>query len=261
MAQLVICSWDAASTGISPFFLDHDYNVEMLQLEQNIKIDLSAPDAGTMCEWGEWIVAKLKGALDIATTELAIAQQKQEDYSNCQWSATPEYHIGQKVWLDLHNIQTEHPSKKLGSRQAKFTVLEKIGSHAYHLNTPHSIHNVFHTMLLQPAATDPFPSQQNNDYQPPAEMVNSNKEWVIEQILDKQFQCYGCGERYEYLVKWIGWQEPTWNDAWHMEDTSALDIWEAHKRANGITTQLTLNTPGEPPHAGGRQTQRWRGGG
>lgn len=158
MAQLAICGWDATSTGVSPFFLDHGCNVETLQLGENVEVNLSAPDLGTMRERGERIVTKPKGALDIATTELAVAQQRQEDYSNRRRSAAPEYRIGEKVWLDLRNIRAERPSKKLGSRQAKFTVIEKIGSHAYHLDTPNSIHNVFHTMLLRPAATDPFPS-------------------------------------------------------------------------------------------------------
>ena len=110
-----------------------------------------------MHERGERIAAKLKGALDIATTELAVAQQKQEDYANRRRDAAPEYQVGQKVWLDLRNIRTERPSKKLGSRQAKFTVLEKIGSHAYRLNTLNTIHNVFHTALLTHGGRSPNP--------------------------------------------------------------------------------------------------------
>lgn len=262
MAQLAICSRDAASTGVSPFFLDHGYHVEPFQLEEDVEINLSAPDLGTMHERGERIAAKLKGALDIATTELAVAQQKQEDYANRRRDAAPEYQVGQKVWLDLRNIRTERPSKKLGSRQAKFTVLEKIGSHAYRLNTPNTIHNVFHTALLRPAATDPFPSQQKDDYQPPAEMIDGNEEYVVERILDERFRRWGRGERHEFLVKYVGWQEPEWNDAVNMEDTIALDDWESYKQANGIVVQSSLNTPrsNEPPNAGGRSRRR-RGGG
>lgn len=260
MAQLAICGRDAASTGVSPFFLDHGYNVEAFQLEEDAEIDLSAPDMGTMHERGERIAAKLKGALDIATTELAVAQQRQEDYTNRRRDAAPEYQVGQKVWLDLRNIRTERPSKKLGSRQAKFTVLEKVGSHAYRLNTPSTIHNVFHTMLLRPAATDPFPSQRKDDYQPPAEMVDGVEEYTIERIMDERFRRWGRGERHEFLVKYIGWQEPEWNDARNMEDTMALDDWEAYKMTNGIVIQSTLNTPNEPPHTGGRSRRRQGGG-
>ena len=141
-------------------------------------------------------------------------------------------------------------------------MLEKIGSHAYRLNTPNTIHNVFHTALLRPAATDPFPSQQKDDYQPPAEMIDGNEEYVVERILDERFRRWGRGERHEFLVKYVGWQEPEWNDAVNMEDTIALDDWESYKQANGIVVQSSLNTPrsNEPPNAGGRSRRR-RGGG
>lgn len=69
-------------------------------------------------------------------------------------------------------------------------------------------------------------------------MVDGDEEWAIEQVLDERFRRSGRGERHEYLVKWIGWQEPTWNDARNMEDTTALDDWETYKTTNG-----TLNTP------------------
>ena len=42
----------------------------------------------------------------------------------------------------------ERTSKRLDARHVKYKVLEKIGSHAYRLNTPGSIHNVFYIMLL-----------------------------------------------------------------------------------------------------------------
>lgn len=135
-------------------------------------------------------------------------------------------------------------------------MLEKIGSHAYRLNTPGTIHNVFHTALLRPAAMDPFPSQRKDDYQPPAEMINGNEEYMVERILDERFRRWGRGERHEFLVKYIGWQEPEWNDARNMEDTIALDDWETYKTMNGIVVQSALSIPNEPPHAGGRSRRR-----
>lgn len=48
MAQLTICSRDAVSTGVSPFFLDHGYNVEPVQLEEDVEMDLSTSDTDGM---------------------------------------------------------------------------------------------------------------------------------------------------------------------------------------------------------------------
>jgi len=125
-------------------------------------------------------------------------------------------------------VKTDRQSKKLDVRNAKYTVLERIGSHAYRLNTPPGIHNVFHTWLLRPAASDPLPSQQQTDYQPPAIVVDGQEEWHVEKILKERLVDRGfLGKQKKYYVKWRGYQRPTW--AWRedIEDTIALDEWEA----------------------------------
>lgn len=270
MAQLTICSRDAASTGVSPFFLDHGYNVEPVQLEEDVEMDPSASDTDDMRAKGQRIATKLKGALDIATAELAAAQQKYEEYANRRRDAGQDYRVGDKVWLDLRNIRTERPSKKLDAKHAKFTVLEKVGSHAYRLDTPNTIHDVFHTVLLRPASSDPFPSQHNDDYQPPAELIEGEEEWQIESILDERMKKVGRGFRHEFLVKWVGYQAPTWNNAREMEETEALDEWEARKASQegGIEAETgpgdrIAHEPalqGEPTHTRGvRRRGRRRG--
>jgi hypothetical protein len=224
MAQLAINGRDAASTGISPFFLDHGYHLEPIQLEDDDNADSAILSKASETS-SERIVHKLAVALDIAKTELAAAQQKYENYANQYRDAAPNYKVGDKVWLDLRNIRTDRPSKKLDNRNAKFTVLEKVGSHAYRLDTPSGVHNVFHTMLLRPAASNPFPSQRNDDYQPPAELIEGEEEYYVEEILDERLKPWGRGFRHEFLVKWRGYQRPTWNRADLMEDTEALDKW------------------------------------
>jgi hypothetical protein len=75
---------------------------------------------------------------------------------------------------------------------------------------------------------DPFPSQRNDDYQPPAELTdeNGNEEYRVDHILNEHTVKRGRGSRKEYLVKWTGWRRPTWTNAKFLEDTEALDKWE-----------------------------------
>lgn len=134
--------------------------------------------------------------------------------------------MGDKVYLSLRNVRTQRPSKKLDARSAKFTVLEVIGPASYRLDTPPGIHNVFYVDLLRPAAEDPLPSQVLDDPQLPAILVDNDEEWLVEEILNKrQRKLPGRGRRtrLEYLVKWQGYANPTWEPAVALQDTIALD--------------------------------------
>ena len=126
-----------------------------------------------------------------AQAALAVAQQEQEEQANRKRDPTYSYTVGDKVWLDLGNVKTDCPNKKLDVKYAKFEVLEKVGSHVYWLNISGEIHNVFNVKLLQPAADNPFPSQQMHDHQPPAQMTYGEEEepkmkYEIEKILAEQ---------------------------------------------------------------------------
>jgi transposase InsO family protein len=228
IAQLAINGRDAASTGISPFFLSHGYNVEPLQLHE---VTEASEMNKTAAERANDITTKLAQALAVAQAELIAAQQRMEDIANRRREAAPEYKVGQKVWLDLRNIRTDRPSKKLDARHAKYTVLEKIGSHAYRLDVPGTIHDVFHTSLLRPAGENPFPSQEHLDYQPPAQLVEGNEEYQVEEILDERTKRRGRGFVKQYLVRWTGYAQPTWEPAHLLEDAAALDHWLERRTA------------------------------
>jgi hypothetical protein len=85
-------------------------------------------------------------------------------------------------------------------------------------------------MLIQPASSNPFPSQQNNDYQPLAEIIEGTPQYHIERILNEHRKRVGRGYCHEYLVKWVGYKQPTWNPTAYMEDTAALDAWLAQSQ-------------------------------
>jgi hypothetical protein len=79
--------------------------------------------------------------------------------------------------------------------------------------------------LLWLASSDPLPSQKNDDTQPPSIMVNGEEEYIVEKILDKYHRRYRRGHWLEYLVKWSGYAQPTWEAATALEEAQALDEW------------------------------------
>jgi hypothetical protein len=65
----------------------------------------------------------------------------------------PDYEVGDEVLLNMKNIQTVRPTRKLAPKlYGPFCILAKIGKSPYRLELQSHwrIHNVFHTSLLEP---------------------------------------------------------------------------------------------------------------
>ena len=184
---------------------------------------------------GEAIVHQLQRAREWAQISMAVAQQEQEEAANRTRQQAPQFRVGDRVWLDLRNVRTTRTSKKLDWKNAKYIVTEAIGSHSYRLNTPPGIHNVFHSNLLRTAATDPLESQVRDDAQPGPVVVKDDEEYEIERILRERTVRRGRGSRREFLVKWVGYAEPTWEPATALEDSVALDAYEQRERGDNVT--------------------------
>ena len=244
LAELAINSRTPTSTGVSPFFLSHGYHLSPFSPTEDQET-LAEEPARSQIQKGEAIVRTMKEALDWAQASMAYAQQNMEKQANRRRDPAPSYCVGDKVWLHLKNIRTDRPNKKLDWKNAKFTIIELIGTHAVRLDTPPGVHPVFHVDLLRPASTDPLPSQVSDDVQPPAVMVDGEEEFTIERILDERCTKRGRGSRLEYKVKWLGYARPTWEGASALEETCALDKWQDHtkhaRHPNGQLNRMLLN--------------------
>jgi len=80
-----------------------------------------------------------------------------------------------------------HLCKKFDAKNAKYTIVKKISSHSFCLNTLLSIHNVFHSVMLQSAAMNTLSSQRMTDLQPSPQIVSDEEKFKIEEILKKRF--------------------------------------------------------------------------
>jgi hypothetical protein len=92
---------------------------------------------------------------------------------------------------------------------------------------PRGVHNKFHVSLLRPAADDELPSQIRDDQQPTANQSDGDELYDVDEILCCRNRRIGRGYRREALVKWTGFAEPTWNHLENLQNTLALEAFEA----------------------------------
>ena len=127
---------------------------------------------------------------------------------------TPQYRVGDRVWLDGRNLKMDQPTSKLApQRHGPFVIVQVMSPVSYWLQLPHQwcIHPVFHIDLLTPYCKT---TTHGENYQhPPPELIDNEEEYEVEAILNS---CqFGQGRRPQYLVKWLGYpnSDNQWEDA------------------------------------------------
>jgi Chromo (CHRromatin Organisation MOdifier) domain len=173
---------------------------------------------------------RMRSALEEAKATLVKSKDDMVRYYNQKRTAAPTYKPGDKVYLDAGDIQTTCPSKKLShKRLGPFSIERQVGNGAYRLCLSPSmsrLHPVFNVVKLTPAVDDPIQGRQIPP-PPPPEIVDSEEEWDVEEILDSKV----INRKLRYLIKWkdYGIEHNSW-EPWDTPDLLA-DFYQKHPGA------------------------------
>ena len=103
---------------------------------------------------------RMEASLEETKSALAKAKYDMARYYNQHQTLAPEYHIGDRVFRDIGDIKTTHPSPKLSHHYLRpYVIQQRVGRNAYRLKLPTSmthIHPVFNLVKLLPVPDDPI---------------------------------------------------------------------------------------------------------
>ncbi|KAL5606238.1 uncharacterized protein BROUX77_003431 [Berkeleyomyces rouxiae] len=216
----------AASTETSPFTLSHGYSPDLVELQPDAIAPLAAPVAANTSPIAQAtrILKSLADHTDWAKASLSAAKSAMEEQSNRHRQPHRRFQPGDWVWLakSSHTVQQEGPGKRLRPRYQKLQVLEAVGSHSYRLDLKGARgHDVFHADRLKYHPNDPWPSQDPHVSSPGPVEIDGFEEYEVEKILEHRPATRD--EPAQYLVKWVGWRDPTWEPTEALEETAALE--------------------------------------
>ncbi|QRW26435.1 Retrotransposable element Tf2 protein [Rhizoctonia solani] len=198
LAKFALNNLKQSSTRKSLFQICYGLNP---QFSVGQKTDELVPNADEHAEF-------LEKGYDKVKATLSLSQERMKYFYNQRHREEEEIQVGNKVWLSHQNISTDRPSIKLSHKKlGPYLVIEKIGTHAYKLQLPHTmrIHPVFHINLL----TKFHPNPHGHDPPQPAPIITEEgeEEYEVERIIDSKWKGRGKSRKLWYLVKWRGYNE------------------------------------------------------
>jgi len=198
MTELITNNHDSVSTEMSFFFLSHEYHIKLLQLLEKLKPVWSAKSS---VQKADQIVQKMKEVTEWTQMTMTVTQKIQKKTVNQRRQQSYDFKKEDKIWLNLKNICTDCSCKKFNVKNVKYIIVKKISSHFFCLNTLLSIHNVFHSVMLQSAVMNALSSQHITDLQFLPQIVSDKEEFKIDKILRKKLIQQRRGFKKKYLIK------------------------------------------------------------
>jgi hypothetical protein len=189
-------------------------------------------------------VKRMQFARKEAEAALHKAAEEMARYYDQNRQEAVEYKVGDQVWLEGKDIQTDRPSKKLDDRRyGPYQITKKVGPNAYQLNLPSTmkVHPVFNTVRLRPYHKDTIPGRVAPPR--PAPVVEGDQpEWEVEYIKDSRLR----RGKLQYLIKWKGYpqEESTWEPVDNLQNAEDLvkDFHKRHPSAPKKISALTFST-------------------
>jgi len=179
LAKFTYNNAPSTMTGVSPFFANKGYHPN---LAVHPKHDLSLAQAR------EYTV-DLESLHEYLCEEMAAAQKRYQGPADARRSPTPDFKVGDQVFVKAKYFRSTQPSKKLSEKNlVPYPIIAQVGTLSFTIHLPdsmHAVHPVFHVSQLEPATPNTIPNQSQPP--PPSIEVNGEPKFEIIEILNSKF--------------------------------------------------------------------------
>lgn len=196
----------------TPFFMNHGFHPRWTE-EITTTTAIEVPAASK-------VVIDLDAMHSECSEYIAKANEQYEDQANRDRMEAPLFEVGDSVLLNMKNVKTKRPSRKLDIKHGGPYVIEaKVGSHAYRLRLPKGVrlHPVFHVSMLEPFHPPTIDGQAVP--KPTPIEVDGELEWEVSKILDSRY--FGRYRKLQYLVEWAGCEGTPDAQSWEPANNTA----------------------------------------
>ena len=171
----------SATTGVSPFFANKGYH-------PNITVH---PKHNIASSWACDFNIDLKELQSTFKAKMTVAQQHYQKSANVWYFPTPDFKVGDKVFVKAKFFQTTWPSKKLSKKYlGSYEIIAQPGTLLFTLHLPESMcsaHPVFHVSMLEPTTSNIFSERIQLALIPV--IIDGEPKYEISQIVDSKINC------------------------------------------------------------------------
>jgi transcription antitermination factor NusG len=196
--EMAINNYQQSSTKQSPYYLNFGMHIKLPN--QVNSTESSMPSV-------EHFTKRMSEIMKTAAENMKIAQNKQKEQADKNRRETPNWKVGDSVFVSTKNFKGFNKLKE--KFIGPFKIIEKLNNVSFRVELPfkYQVHNVFHSSLLRSSYennSELFPNRTVTNVQPPiVKSINNDEEdeWEIEKLVDRRRR----RNRLEYLVRWKGW--------------------------------------------------------
>ena len=168
----------SATTSVSSFFVNKGYH---LNITIHPEYDIASSQAHGFAVYLDELQSTLKA-------EISVAQQRYQKSADAWHSPTPNFKVGNKVFVKAKFFWTTRPSKKLSEKYfGPYKIIAQSGILSFtlcFLEFMRSAHPVFYVSMLKPVTSNTFSERIQPAFAPV--IIDGEPKYEISQIVDSK---------------------------------------------------------------------------